>query len=227
MTIIRTLAVSALFTLWIADSNGQTVPTAVLRQDICVTEGSLTYLPDGQIQIDAPSVRAVANASDGRTAEIQFRYLGPSDKTRPLASGELRRQIGLKLHTLDTCNLVYAMWHIEPNANIVVLIKHNPTEHTNNECHAGGYTTIQPSASLPMPDIAIGEWHIFRATLAGATLTVTADGVDAWQGVLPASIGDFDGPSGFRTDNARFVFAFLAGAAPPRPDFRCPRGAGD
>ncbi|MGI8569780.1 MAG: hypothetical protein ACR2KT_12280 [Methylocella sp.] len=59
--------------------------------------------------MDTASSRAVALASGGRSAEIRFRYLGPSAETKPLASGELRRQIGLNSGRRITCNLVYAM----------------------------------------------------------------------------------------------------------------------
>jgi hypothetical protein len=83
------------------------------RKDLCVTNGTVSQLPDGQLAVATPSSRAVVGAStekaSDQAAEIRFRYLGPSQSTKPLASGELRRQIGLKLRAQDTCNLVYAI----------------------------------------------------------------------------------------------------------------------
>jgi hypothetical protein len=159
-------------------------------------------------------------ASD-QTAELRFRYLGPTEASKPLASGELRRQIGLKLKAQDSCNLVYAMWHIEPDSRFAVSIKRNPDKHTHAQCHAGGYVTIRPAHSVALPRIQPGESHSLRADLRGATLTLVADDRVVWEGILRNERSTFDGPVGFRTDNARFEFEYYvgnAGAAPRAAD---------
>jgi hypothetical protein len=56
-----------------------------------------------------------------------------SGGVKPLASGELRRQIGLKLQAEDTCNLIYAIWHIEPDAMVAVSVKRNAGMHTHEQ----------------------------------------------------------------------------------------------
>ena len=84
-------------------------------RDICVTNGEIRPGHDGRLQIDSPSSRAVLRFRSQPAVEIRFTYLGPSAQSKPLASGELRRQIGIKLRAENTCNLVYAMWHIEPD----------------------------------------------------------------------------------------------------------------
>jgi hypothetical protein len=108
------------------------------RNDLCVTNGNVSVLSGGWLAIDTPSSRAVVRADAKYTAdqvaEIHFRYLGPTQTSKPLASGELRRQIGLKLQAEDTCNLIYAMWHIEPDAMVAVSVKRNAGMHTHEQC---------------------------------------------------------------------------------------------
>jgi hypothetical protein len=186
----------------------------ISRNDLCVTNGTVSTLPNGLLAIDTPSSRAVMDATMLKTAEqvaeIRFRYIGPTPTGKPLASGELRRQIGLKLRAQDTCNLIYAMWHIEPDAAIAVSIKRNPDRHTHEQCGAGGYSNIKPQRRVNPPPIRPGEAHILRAELHGSNLTVTADGKMAWQGTLGNEPPLPDGPIGFRTDNARFEFEYYA-----------------
>jgi hypothetical protein len=213
--------------LFATDLGAETALKPVAGDDLCVTNGAVASLPGGRMRIDTASSRAVILDSGGRSAEIRFRYLGPSAETKPLASGELRRQIGLKLRAQDTCNLVYAMWHIEPDAKVGVSVKRNPGKRTHEECHAGGYVTIKPSVSAAPPRVAVGEWRDLRADLRGVELTLIADGATVWRGTLPSDINEFDGPSGLRTDNARFEFEFLADAGPSRAPARCDLGPGD
>jgi len=77
-----------------------------------VTRGHVDVLSDGRARVREPKMRAVVDASDGDAAELRFTYLGASDGDARLASGELRRQVGLKLRAADGCNLLYVMWRI-------------------------------------------------------------------------------------------------------------------
>jgi hypothetical protein len=205
----------------------------VTRDGLCVTNGSVVALSGGRLGVDSASSRAVAQLSAGTSAEIRFRYLGPSVGSKPLASGEMRRQIGLKLMARDTCNLVYVMWHIEPDARIGVSVKRNPGQHSHGECHANGYTTLRASHWVDLPRILPGEQHSLRADLQGERLEVVADGRPAWTGSLKGTSIDFVGPTGFRTDNARFEFEYLTTS--PAADARrvdrtlnrCEQGPGD
>ncbi len=133
-----------------------------------------------------------------------------------MASGELRRQIGLKLEAADTCNLIYAMWHIAPDARVAVSIKRNPGQHTHKQCGAHGYINLKsPDSAAAPPPIRAGDAHTLRAELRGKELTVTADGKVVWQGSLGSETALPVGPPGFRTDNARFWLEYFA-AAPTR-----------
>ena len=184
------------------------------RNDLCVTNGNLLVLSGGWLAIDTPSSRAVvrtdAKPSADQVAEIRFRYLGPTQTSKPLASGELRRQIGLKLQAVDTCNLIYAMWHIEPDTRVAVSIKRNAGMHTHEQCRAGGYVNIKAQKHIDLPPIRPGQTHILRAELHGNNLIVTADGSVAWVGSLGNEPLSLQGPTGLRTDNARFEFQYYA-----------------
>jgi len=189
------------------------------RDRLCVTNGAVAALADGRLAIDTPSSRAIVQAGTGsatdQIAEVHFQYLGPSADSRPLASGVLRRQIGLKLKAEDSCNLIYAMWHIEPDTRVAVSIKQNPTQHTHQQCGVRGYVNFKSQVNAALPPMRAGEAHVLRAELHGKELTVTADGKVAWQGSFGSGTTLPAGPPGFRTDNARFTFEYFA-AVPPR-----------
>jgi len=193
---------------------------------LCVTNGEVTETPGGRLLIDTPSSRAVVPGSSSAAAEIRFRYLGPSQGSKPLASGEMRRQIGLKLRAQDSCNLLYAMWHIEPDSRLAVSVKRNPGQSQHAECGARGYVNIKPARSVTMPRIQVNEWHTLRAELQGTQLTVVADGHAVWEGTVGTAIFEFDGPPGFRTDNARCELEYLAGGEGP-PVRACRPSPGD
>lgn len=144
-------------------------------------------------------------------AELRFRYLGPTVATKPLASGELRRQIELKLRAQDSCNVIYVMWHIEPDAGIAVSVKRNRGQRTHVECGARGYTTIRAMRRTSAPTIESGSWHTLRAALRETALTVWSDGVVVWEGTVPANLIDFDGPVGLRSDNGWFEVEYVVG----------------
>ena len=201
------------------------------RKSLCVTNGAITERPNGQLAIDTPSSRAVVGGAVDKAAdqaaEIRFRYVGPSQATKPLASGELRRQIGIKLRAQDTCNLIYAMWHIEPDAVVAVSIKRNVGMNTHEQCGARGYINIKAQKRIDLPPIRPGETHALRAELHGNMLTVTADGKPAWQGGLGNATQFPVGPPGFRTDNARFEFDYYADRPAKPPQGRCVMSEGD
>jgi hypothetical protein len=106
---------------------------------LCVTEGILEELPGQRFATNAPKMRAFVNRGTLQAVAAHFTYLGPTDEEAKLGSGEARRQFGFKLHAQDACNVVYAMWRIEPEPKLVVSIKSNPGQHTSAECGNGGY----------------------------------------------------------------------------------------
>lgn len=171
---------------------------------LCVSSGRVEEVSARRFHIDSGGVRATVAGDHSSSAELAFTYGGPSTSAAPLASGELRRQIGLKLRAQDTCNVVYVMWHIEPTSGIFVSVKRNARASVHSECGAGGYESVEPHTRADVPRVTPGTPHVLRADLDGRELRVSADGLDVWRGVLPAAAFDFDGPAGLRTDNGIF-----------------------
>lgn len=178
--------------------------------DLRVTEGKLLPGPDGAIRIAASKVRAVARRASGATAALRIVYLGPSPEQKPLQSGEMREQVGLKLNAEDGCNVLYAMWRIRPKPGVVVSLKRNPDEHSSGECGNSGYTNLRPRRGSPAPLLRPGEPHLLRSEQRGEELRVFVDDTMVWEGPLPPEALSLRGPVGFRTDNGSFDLELFA-----------------
>src|SRR5262249_53598339 len=138
--------------------------------ELCVTHGTIESLPGGKIAITHPEVRAVAAGRGDPAATMRFTYLGRSVKSAPLASGEVRRQIGLKLRAQDGCTVTYVMWRIDPSPELVVSVKRNPGQSTAKECGVHGYRTVATLRSAPEP--RPGEPHLLAAAMNDDELAV-------------------------------------------------------
>lgn len=194
-----------------ARMDGSTQPwRQVVLRDLCVTEGRLTEYSPGYLGIEDARTRAVQGYNSGHAAELFFRYLGPSAVQLPLESGITRTQIGLKMRAQNSCNLVYVMWRISPEPQLVVSIKSNPRQVTSAQCHNRGYHNVTPDKQVNVAAVKIGSAHSLRAEINGTELSVAADGQIVWDGHLDASAFEFDGPVGFRTDNGNFEAQFFA-----------------
>jgi len=187
---------------------------SVSRANLCVTEGAIEELPGRRLSVAVPKMRAYVNALTPPSVEAHFTYLGSTGNEARLGSGELRRQFGLKLRAQDACNLVYAMWRIEPESKLVVSVKSNPGQHTSAECANHGYRNIKPRRSKPVPLLRSGDTHDLRADMNGDEMKVFVDNVLVWEGAVgPDAL--FNGPVGIRSDNARLQLELRA---PHPPD---------
>lgn len=180
---------------------------------LCVTKGDAKL---GGV-VSEPTTRAIALGTDGDAAALTFTYRGPTARTRELASGQLRKQLGLKLRAANGCNLVYVMWRTdEGKAPVIdVSVKSNPGDRTHAECGAGGYTKVKPSRDARLglvPVLAAGDTHTLRAAIAGDQLRAWIDDKLVWQGTLPDAARDLVGPAGLRSDN--LAYELVAFAAP-------------
>jgi hypothetical protein len=198
-----------------AGAENATIPsnwTPIRRDALCTTLGKLQRTAAGRIAIDEPKVRAVAPAAQNPAAELRFTYLGPTDRSAPLKSGILRRQIGLKLRAQDSCNVVYVMWRIgdQRDAGISVQVKRNPGQSRHEQCQTRGYTSPKAEKRAAVARVEPGAAHTLRAELQGDVLKVLADGAAVWEGRLGLEILSFDGPVGIRSDNGRFELDLLA-----------------
>ena len=213
---------------WILNADAQSPRSRwmlVSKTNLCVTEGSIEDLPGQQLSVNVPKMRAYVNSFTEPAAEVHFTYLGSTANETPLASGEMRRQFGLKLRAQDACNLVYAMWRIEPESKIVVSVKSNPGEHSSAECSNHGYQNIKPSRTATVPALRPGEAHTLRAEMSGAEMRVFADNSLVWQGFVGSDALAFDGPVGIRSDNARLQISLATGqptSHPPPAGCRAP-----
>ena len=178
-------------------------------QSICVTKGAIG---PGSV-IDAPTFRGVALGTSGEAARVDFVYQGRSRGERALASGQVRRQIGLKLRAADGCNLVYVMWRLDPRPIVEAAVKVNPGARTHAECGARGYTKLRPTTYDGAADPVIGQRYALSAQIAGDELSAWIDDRLVWQGALPSQIRYMAGPSGLRSDNVSYgIIAFGAPA---------------
>jgi hypothetical protein len=169
-------------------------------------------------------MRAYLAAVTAQSIEVRFKYLGSTGNEAPLGSGEMRRQFGLKLRAQDACNLVYAMWRIEPESKLVVSVKTNSSQHASAQCGNRGYRNIKPSHSKPVPALRPGDMGILRAELNGTEMRVLVNGGLAWEGSVGPEVLEFDGPVGIRSDNARLDFELRAGSRQPGKAAGCRPG---
>lgn len=179
------------------------------RDKLCVTKGSIEQEGSG-LQVTVPEMRAVVVYPTRPAAEARVTYLGPTAQDKPLRSGEIRRQFGLKLRAANGCNLIYATWRIEPKSELVISTKLNPGKSTSAECGTHGYQNLKPTHASKAPRLKEGEAHTLRGEIEGSTLRVYIDNKLAWEGLLNAEAQKLEGPSGVRSDNGRFAFEFFA-----------------
>lgn len=174
------------------------------HRPVRVESGQVDALASERLRIRSACVRLLVGDTPRSETAIAFTYLGAAEDEVPLASGELRRQIGLKLRASDTCNVVYVMWHVAPTRGIHVSVKSNPGHHRHDECGDRGYETVQGRLVGELPAIVPGARHELAARIEGSDLKVTVDRRPAWVGTLPSSAFAFDGPPGLRSDNGAF-----------------------
>jgi len=173
------------------------------RNSLCVTEGAIKETEGNRLSVDVPKMRAYVNRWTAQAIEARFTYLGPTAVQSPLASGQIRRQFGLKLRAHDGCNLIYAMWRFEPESKLVVSVKSNPDEHSSAECGNRGYRNIKARKTSPVPTLHPGDLHTVRAEMNAAEMAVFVDGTLVWEGNVGPGTVSSDGPVGIRSDNTR------------------------
>jgi hypothetical protein len=203
---------------------------SVPHAKLCVTEGAIAQASGNRMFVNVPKMRAFVTVATTQDVEAHFTYLGKTTGEKPLGSGEMRRQFGLKLRAQDACNLVYAMWRISPESKLVVSVKSNPGQHTSLECANRGYRNIKPVHSSPVPVLRPGVTHTLRAELNDAEMRVYADDNLVWEGNVGSEGERLNGPVGIRSDNAKMEIELRAGqSSGTHPDYQlsCRPGSGE
>ncbi len=203
---------------------------SVPHSKLCVTEGAIEQASGNRMSVSVPKMRAFVTIATTQDVEAHFTYLGKTTGEKLLGSGEMRRQFGLKLRAQDACNLVYAMWRIEPESKLVVSVKSNPGQHISAECANRGYRNIKPVHSSPVPVLRPGVPHTLRAELNDAEMRVYADNNLVWEGNVGSPGARPNGPVGIRSDNAKLEIELRAGqSSGPHPDYQlsCRPGSGE
>lgn len=166
----------------------------------------------GFLSLNSAKTRAQLTTGHQRHVLLRFRYRGQTPDPEPNQSGEIVEQIGIKLRTLNTCNVVYVMWRITQPEGIVVKLKRNPGQCHHKECGANGYISIAPSSQMPLAVTATDQkthrLNVLMEDLDGVVqISVQVDGKPIWTGeISPHLLECIDGPAGFRTDNGSFIF---------------------
>jgi hypothetical protein len=177
-----------------------------ITSPLCVTTGVAQL---GKT-VDQPEVRAIAKGTDGEAAALAFTFRGETPNIKELASGDLRRQLGVKLRAENGCNLLYVMWRLDPRPMVYVSLKRNPGDKDHKACGATGYTKVKPKEQKPPPPLVAGEHHTLRAEIVSEQLSVFIDDTVYWRGPLPATAAGLRGPAGIRSDNLTYDLSGFA-----------------
>jgi hypothetical protein len=188
-----------------------------------VTEGAngVTALGSGIIDVTGPRFRATEIGHYSIAAQLMFVYGGEAENGVPLEGGDYRIQIGQKLLSANPCNLIYVMWRLYPQEQLVVSIKRYPAD-TSAVCGNKGYTNIVPnlypqgarSAAIPISAANSARTGIRRTLTSdfngrNRMFTVRIGDDIVWRGNLPrALVRGLAGPAGIRTDNGKFRLRF-------------------
>jgi hypothetical protein len=161
---------------------------------IKTTNGVIGY------SVETPTSRAEFLNTSGDKLELRIRYLGITDTKEYFADGTYQEQVGMKLRSMDGCNVIYVMRRINPNPGIVVSIKSNPG--IVSTCGDKGYTVLK-SVAYPVPKV--GDTFTMSATIIDKNIVVKMNGISVITATLPIVT---KGNSGIRTDNTKITFTY-------------------
>jgi hypothetical protein len=150
--------------------------------------------------VETPTSRAEFLDASGDKLELRVRYLGVTDNKEYFADGTYQEQVGMKLRSMDGCNVIYVMRRINPNPSIVVSIKSNPG--IINTCGDKGYTVLK-SISYPAP--RVGDTFTMSASILDKNIVVKMNGISVITTTLPIVT---KGNAGIRTDNTKIIFTY-------------------
>lgn len=199
----------------------------IKRDQVTVTSGDVFETAEGFFTQDGQTRATVHTGYWDNDIMLKFQYQGESLNDKPLASGVIRRQIGMKLANANPCNLLYIMWEMEPVKRISVFLKSNPGQDTSSECGVNGYTRLDSDEQYDTSNLEYAEDHETHRLMAHLTplrnsydktvndylhfqLNVFADFEQVFSKTIYNLPLEVRGPAGLRTDNGSFLFHFYS-----------------
>lgn len=171
-----------------------------------VTNGSVSVITvkteTNVFTINTPTSRIEFPESNGERLKVVATYSGPSTIKVPFASGAIVEQFGIKLRSVNTCNLVYIMRILSPNPMLSISYKQNIGMSTHAQCGDKGYVVAK---NVVMPVRALDSKITLEAYFeANNVLVVKENDILVWKG--PVAFNQ-TGLSGFRSDNVKVMFS--------------------
>lgn len=192
-------------------SQAQSVLSTEIHQKLmCITNGQVQPDSLNKLELASATTRGVVTTPTTQKAKIVFTYQAAIENS-PDNLNDLR-QIGIKLHAMNSCNVLYAMWPVA-GGPVKVSLKRNDGMVYHEECKSvpkQGYTLLTPSSSVSVPPLVEGVQHTLQAEYDNTTVRVYADGRLVWIGNLSRNQIPFDGPVGFRSDGGIFKLRYFS-----------------
>lgn len=189
----------ALLVLLLAISNAHALEHKVTNGSVSVVK---VITETKTFNVESATTRIDFTDSTGERLKLISTYLGPSNAKIPLASGAVVEQYGIKLRSVDTCNLVYVMRSFAPTPILSISYKLNKDMNTHEQCGARGYNVVK---NITMPSRPVGSQIVLEAYFEpNNILVVKENDTLVWKGLV-----DFSqtGVSGFRSDNVKVMFS--------------------
>jgi hypothetical protein len=166
-----------------------------------VSDGKVSLsIPTQEFYTESPESRIEFEEMNGEEIFLEATYMGPTNNKALLASGVHKEQFGLKLRSVNSCNLVYVMRQLYPTSAVTIMYKLNVGMTTHAQCGDKGYVFVK---SIPVPAIHPGDIVKLQARFTANILQVGLNGFQIWKGEIPFTE---KGYAGFRSDNAKVKF---------------------
>jgi hypothetical protein len=184
-----------------------------LLSELDVTSGNIIQESPWYLSIEDSSVRATTIDNKSMVACLQFRYLGATTEHSKTKSNIELHQIGFKLLSKNSCNVVYVMWQILPKQELVIKVKQNLGQSENSQC--GGDRGYHLISRYPLATFGVGETHELLTKIiplddGNAKIHIWVD----WQEIDPVTIDlaliqSIEGVPGLRAENGRYQIRYF------------------
>jgi hypothetical protein len=184
-------------------------------ENLCPTMGHFSKVPHSHFyKNESSQLRAYLHTDlpDAYQYPFSLCFKEVEDVKEKIAflSGELRKQIGIKLYARNSCNVLYIMWRMGDSPSLVISYKYNPQDQEHRECGNHGYTTLQhlpiPLSALKNKERSKYDYSQITVFMKQQTLHVYLNGLFFTQVNIPSFVILPQSPEGVRIDNGHFLF---------------------